>query len=89
MYDNEQVLKSLARIEEWLALLVKSQLGPILESELSDERMAELYKLTGTHGQREIKKKLRMSATTISDAWNKWERQGLLIKAGNEYRKVL
>ena len=88
MSDNEETLKVLRRIEQWVAMLAKAQLSPILKAELSDPRMAPLYKVTGTLGQREIKKKLNMSANTISGAWQRWEQQGLLIKEGNEYRKA-
>jgi DNA-binding MarR family transcriptional regulator len=88
MFDNEEALSLLRRMEQWLAMLAKAQLAPIMKAELSDPRMAELYKLTGTYGQREIKKKMNMSANTISEAWKRWERQGLIIKEGKEYRKV-
>jgi len=88
VFNNEEALILLRRIDHWLERLAKSQLEPVLSAELSDPRMAALYKLTGTHGQREIKKKLKMSANTISDAWNRWERQGLIIKEGRDYRKV-
>jgi transposase len=62
---------------------------PVLQVELADPRMAELYDLTGTYSQREIKKKLNMSATTISEAWKRWERLGLLVREGQEYRRVV
>jgi DNA-binding MarR family transcriptional regulator len=88
MFKDEETLKVLLRIEQWVAMLAKAQLAPILKAELSDPRMAQLYKLTGSYGQRDIKKKLNMSANTISDAWKRWERQGLILKEGKEYRKV-
>jgi transposase len=64
-------------------------LAPVLQKEFADPRTRELYELTGTYGQREIKKKLNMSANTISDAWKRWEQLGLLTREGQEYRKVL
>jgi DNA-binding MarR family transcriptional regulator len=88
MTDYDEVLEILRRIEQWMAMIAKAQLAPLLEAELDDPRMAELYKLTGTHGQREIKKKLSMSANTISDAWKRWERLGLIVREGHEYKKV-
>ena len=88
MCDNGEALNLLRRMEQWLAILAKAQLAPIMKAELSDPRMADLYKLTGTYGQRDIKKKMNMSANTISEAWKRWERQGLIIKEGKEYRKV-
>jgi hypothetical protein len=89
MSDYSEMLKRLARIEQLLELLTKTQLAPILQKELNDPRMAELYDLTGRYGQREIKKKLSMSANTISTAWNRWEQLGLLVREGQEYRRVI
>ncbi len=89
MSDNAEVLKMLNRIEQLLVLLTKTHLAPLLQKELADPRMAQLYELTGSHGQREVKKKLNMSATTISEAWKRWEQMGLLIKEGQEYRRVI
>ena len=89
MIDNAEVLKSLSRIEQLLVLLTKTQLAPLLQQEFADPRMAQPYELTGSRGQREIKKKLNLSANTISDAWKRWEQMGLLVKEGQEYRRVL
>jgi DNA-binding MarR family transcriptional regulator len=89
MSNLPEVLKSLNRIEQLLVLLTKAYLAPVLQKEFADPRMLQLYELTGTHGQREIKKKLNMSANTISDAWKRWERLGLLTREGQEYRRVL
>lgn len=89
MTEWSEVLKKLNRIEQLLVLVTKAQLAPVLQKEFSDPRTRELYELTGTYGQREIKKKLNMSANTISDAWKRWEQLGLLTREGQEYRKVL
>jgi DNA-binding MarR family transcriptional regulator len=88
MFEHES-LKVLQRIEQWVAIIAKAQLGPILQAELADPRMAQLYRLTGTSTQREVKAALKMSATTISDAWNRWEQLGLLVREGKEFRKVI
>ena len=89
MTDYTEVVKRLNRIEQLLELLTKTQLAPVLQKELSDPRMAQLYDLTGSHGQREIRKELSMSANTISDAWKRWEQLGLLVREGQEYRRVI
>jgi len=89
MDGGDKVLQALQRIEGWLAILAKAQLAPIANAELADPKMAQLYKLTGVATQREIKKKLNVSADTISDAWNRWERMGLVVRDGQQYRKVL
>jgi len=87
--SESEILGSLKRIEEWLVIVAKTQLGPILQREIADKRMAELWQLTGKATQREVKTKLNMSADTISSAWQRWERLGLLAKEGKEYRRVL
>jgi len=89
MSDLSEVVKKLNRIEQLLVLVTRAHLAPVFEKEFADPRMFQLYELTGTHGQREIKKKLNMSANTISDAWKRWEQLGLLTREGQEYRKVL
>jgi DNA-binding MarR family transcriptional regulator len=89
MVDSAEILNKLARLEQLLLLLTRTQLEPVLQKEFADPKMRKLYDLTGTHGQREIKKELNMSANTISDAWKRWERMGLLVKEGQEYRKVI
>lgn len=85
---NDDILESLKRIEQSLSVLVRAQLGPILQKELADKRMAELWDLTGRATQRQVKTSLNMSANTISAAWQRWERLGLLVKNGNEYRRA-
>jgi len=56
MTDCSEVVKKLNRIERLLVLLTKAYMAPVLEREFADPRMLQLYELTGTHGQREIKK---------------------------------
>lgn len=87
--DNNEILDTLRRIEEWLAILAKAQLAPIAKAELSDPKMAQLYKLTGSASQAEIQTKLKMSPNTVSDMWKRWEQIGLLVRDGKRYRRVL
>jgi len=87
--DFAEVIKKLNRIEQLLVLLAKAHLASMLREEFVDARMAQLYELTGTHGQRETKKRLNMSANTISEAWQRWEQMGLLTRDGKEYRRVI
>jgi hypothetical protein len=89
MENSDAILQALNRIEVWLTILAKAQLSPIANAEFAKPKMAELYNLTGTATQRQIKKALGISADTISDAWNRWERIGLVVRDGQQYRKVL
>jgi Mn-dependent DtxR family transcriptional regulator len=86
---DAEILDCLRRIERSVAILVRAQLRPVLEKELSDKRMSDLWRLTGIATQRDVKKKLKMSANTISATWQRWERLGLLVKDGKEYRRAL
>lgn len=85
---DSEILDCLRRLERSLAILVRTQLGPVLERELTDKRMADLWELTGNATQRDVKKRLNMSANTISATWQRWERLGLLVRDGKEYRKA-
>jgi DNA-binding MarR family transcriptional regulator len=89
MSGSEEVLETLKRIEEWLSIIAKTQLAPIAKSEFADQKMAKLYNMTGKASQTEIQKALKLSPNTISEAWKRWELQGLLIREGQRYRKVL
>lgn len=89
MSGNEEVLETLKRIEEWVAIIAKAQLAPVAKSEFADGKMAKLYGMTGKASQTQIQKTLKLSPNRISDAWKRWEQQGLLIREGQRYRKVL
>jgi hypothetical protein len=89
MDGSSQIIASLHRLEASLEILIKTQLAPVAEVEFAKEKMTALYEQTGHAPVPEIKKKLRISANTISDTWKRWERLGLLAKDGNRYRKVL
>lgn len=85
---DSKILDCLQRLERLLAILVRAQLGPVLERELTDKRMVDLWRLTGNATQRDVKRRLNMSANTISATWQRWERLGLLVKDGKEYRRA-
>lgn len=80
----------LSRNNELLASLVTQALRPVLEDELARPKNQLLYKLTGGDlPVAAISKKIGMAAGTISETWQRWEREGLLIKDAKRYRKVL
>jgi DNA-binding MarR family transcriptional regulator len=89
MSDSNDFSALLERTNELLSVIAKAQLAPGLEAELSDPKMRRLYELTGSEmTAKEIAKKLKASATTISNAWKRWERRGLVVKNGKRYRRV-
>ena len=89
MSGNEDVLEALKQIERWVAVIARTQLAPVAKIEFADDKMAKLYEMTGKASQAQIQKTLRLSPNRITDAWKRWEQQGLLIREGQRYRKVL
>jgi hypothetical protein len=86
---DEIAIRRLDRVIELLEASVRLQWGPVLERELEDPKMRTLFEATGTMGQKELTKKLQMSATTICAAWKRWADIGLMVKDGKSYRKVV
>lgn len=86
---TNEVVSLLERSNELLAVLVKAQLSEVLEKELADPKQRKLYELTGKNVPiREIAKKTGTSTGAISRTWQRWERLGVLIKEGKQYRRV-
>jgi predicted transcriptional regulator len=88
MSQNDDILETLRSIECLLKILVRTQLGPILEKELSDETKKKVYLATGIDKVSELSKKLNRSTGWISGVWKNWERMGLIVKEGKTYRKI-
>jgi predicted transcriptional regulator len=86
---EDSVNGTLLRIEKLLQTVIKAQLVPLLDKELADNRMKELYKLTGSTTAKDAAKKLKCSMTTVVDAWQRWEAMGLISKEGRQYQKVV
>ena len=86
---DEDLRATLQRIEELVRTIAKVELGPVLERELADDKMKKLYALTGSLTAREATKRLKCSASTVAEAWQRSERLGLVVRDGKRYRKVL
>ncbi len=62
----------------------------MLDEELARRKNEQLYKLTGGDlPVGAISTRIGLAASTISETWQRWERQGLLVKDGKRYKKVL
>lgn len=85
---EDEVAELLRRNNELLVLIAKLMMAPTLQLELAEPKHRELYNHTGKKSQAEVAKKLKMSATTVSQLWRRWEEIGLLIKDGKRYRRV-
>jgi len=81
---SEQDIK---KIREMIEFLVKQKVSEKLGKLNRTER--KIYELTGKKGHREIFKTLKIAPNTVSKIWQKLEKEGLLIKEGKKYRKVI
>ena len=75
------------RIRELMEFLVKEKISKILEKRNPKER--QIYELTGIKKQNDIIKALGVSSKKISKLWQDWEKEGILIKDGQKYKKVV
>jgi Mn-dependent DtxR family transcriptional regulator len=81
--SNEDITK----IREMMEFLVKQKISEKISKLASTER--KIYELTGVQGQTEIVKTLNTAPNTVSNLWKKLESEGVLIKDGKKYRKVV
>lgn len=86
--DAHPLQPQLARIEQLLIVIAKLLSAPVIADELRDPKLAKLYELTGSVTADEAAKKLACSKTTVSEAWRRWERAGLVILNGRRYERV-
>ena len=75
------------KIRELLEFLVKQKIFEKLNKLNSDEK--RVYDLTGNKKRDSIETKTGFAAGKISKVWQKLENEGLLIKEGKSYRKVV
>jgi len=79
--------EDIKKIREFMGFLVKDKISKKLKKLNETER--KIYYLTGEKGQTEIVKSLNASSKTVSKIWKELESEGLLIKEGTKYRKVI
>ena len=86
--DNTNAL--LRQSNELLTLLAKIAVTETLRRELASRKLQHLYRLTGQGlAVKQLSAKVGMAVGPISEAWQRWESLGLLIKDGKHYRRVL
>ncbi len=86
---QSEIVEELKKINLLLSSLLKTQIQPILEKELSDETRRKIYDLTGDTTVKEIAKKTGVAVGTVSMTWNRWEQLGIIHKNGKSYQKIL
>lgn len=79
--------EDIKKIRELLEFLVKQKIIKQLKS--LSEKEKKVYELTGNKGQSEVAKLTGISAGKISSLWQKWEKEGILIKKGKKYKKLV
>ena len=82
---NEEDIK---RIRELLEFFVKQKVSEAVKK-LGSSKERKVYDLTGVKGQTEISGETGISTGKISMLWQKWEEEGILIKEGKSYRKLV
>jgi predicted transcriptional regulator len=85
MGNEVEILAVLKRIESLLAICAKAA----VEGELADERLHELYELTGEMTAADICKRLGMSKSTVSETWRRWAKKGIVQVSGRGYTKTV
>jgi len=81
---SEQDIK---KIREMMELLVKQKISGKLNKLSADEK--KVYELTGSEKRSLIESKTGFAAGKISKIWIRLEEEGLLVKEGKSYRKVV
>ena len=79
--------EDIKRIRELIEFLVKQKVSEKVNKLSKDEK--GIYDLTGEKGVVEITKITNFSAGKISKIWQKLEKEGLLLKEGKGYKKVV
>ena len=79
--------EDLKKIREMMGFLVKDKISRMMAK--NPENQQKLYDLTKKDvNVRELVKLTGISAGKISKLWQKWEKEGVLIKEGQKYRKI-
>lgn len=79
--------EDIKKIRELLEFLVKDKISSKVNKLTEGER--KVYELTGEKGQVEMARATGFSAGKVSLIWQKLENEGLLIKEGQKYKKVI
>src|SRR3989344_4700136 len=82
-----KMTEDIKKIREMLGFLVKQKVSERLNKLNADEK--RVYDLTGNEKRDSIKTKTGFAAGKISKIWQRLEDEGLLIKEGKGYRKVV
>lgn len=86
MAKKKMTKEDIKKIREMMEFLVKQKVSEKINKLLSDER--KVYLLTGEKRD-SIQNKTGFSAGKISKIWIGLEKNGLVVKTGKSYKKVI
>jgi len=81
--SHEDIKKIRGLLEFLVKQKIKSRISKLGKVE------KKIYELTGHKGQTAIVKSLRVAPNTVSNLWKELEAEGILIKKGKGYQKVI
>ncbi len=82
-------LAALQRIEQQLMVITRILASEKLDAIASDPKQRMIYASAGRIPGGQLAKKAHVSLTTVSQLWQKWARQGLMVKDGKSYRPIV
>ena len=90
MNGKDETVSVLKRLERLVAALVRSQLADRIEKLRAEPRHRALYDSLGDGvTQSELAKKVGVTQPTVSRTLQEWEAEGLVVKEGGEYRRLV
>ena len=79
--------EDIKKIREMMEFLVKQKISEKLKHLPDTEK--KIYDLTGEKNHTEMFKTLKIAPNTVTKVWQKLENEGLLVREGKGYRKVI
>jgi hypothetical protein len=90
MANDDRAEDILLRIEQLLKGLLRTAVADKVSAIRTDYALRSVYEMTGSSATvAEISKKTKMSTGKISGIWQTWEEEGLIVKIGKSYRKLV
>jgi len=85
--EANEILEDILKWQRLQGIKILRELVPIL---LNDEKKKIVYEMTdGKNSQSEISKKVGIATGSVSNWWNLWYSNGILIKDGVKYLKIM
>jgi len=86
---TDQTNEILLRVEQLLRGILRRSASALLSQIRADKKLRRIYELTGTKDVRSIAKVTKCSLGKISRIWQSWEDEGLIVRQGKSYKKLV